>query len=52
MIGGPTDPLYSSKPYAPTCAIGGSICEEIPPNPQHIDTKGLSTESGTIFYAY
>ena len=32
------------------CIIGGSKCEEIPPNP--IDTKGFSTESGTIFYAF
>jgi len=32
--------------------LGGSICEEIPPNLQQIDTKGLSTESGIIFYAY
>jgi len=32
--------------------LGGSICEEIPPNPQQIDTTGLSTESGATFYAY
>ena len=44
--------LSSVRDLGVSLDIDGSICEEIPPNPKEIDTKGFSTESSTSFYTF